>query len=364
MTFELSELRKEDEDENGQYDPEIFRYLQDLMGSSSVDKRVSGSATPSMSLVMNNMWTQEDLMREDDGDGDTDGDVELQLPDNAFRSQKNENTSSDEKSNESNDVLTQMKEGTTLLKYGKYGGGGYRTFQLSKDHKYLIWFSQKKNIENTRIPIEEIVEIKIGKDSDVRNKEEVQETSFTVIYGKDSKQLNVTAKSPKEAYVWAQGLKILSDAAKRGTNISDLKSLEVEPESSSKHDRTKSVVISMGRHARTQSVMNMFQKNNDTGTIETVVKRHAQLKLQLQRCADFVMNKKNYRTIKSKGEFKNVKERLEKIDVRLRNAKAMFENEEKSKDLSECKAELFSIAADLDALKQMLTVLIRQQKEL
>ncbi|ETO03811.1 inactive phospholipase C-like protein 2, partial [Reticulomyxa filosa] len=102
------------------------------------------------------------------------------------------------------------------LKYGRYGSG-YRTFRLSDDHQYLIWFSSKKDSENARVPIKEIVEIKIGKESDVVKKskdEEIHETSFTVVYGKDLKQLNVTAKSPKEAYVWAQGLKILSDAAK------------------------------------------------------------------------------------------------------------------------------------------------------
>ncbi|ETO00745.1 Ran GTPase binding protein, partial [Reticulomyxa filosa] len=183
------------------------------------------------------------------------------------------------------------------LKYGRYGSG-YRTFRLSDDHKYLIWFSQKKDKENTRIPIKDIVEIKIGKESDVvrRSKaEDIHETSFTVVYGKDAKQLNVTAKSPKEAFVWAQGLKILSDAAKRGTNVSDLTTLSVEQNDGSK-GRTNSVVISM-EHVRNQSVMNMFQKN-ETATLQNLVKRHAQLKINMQRCVDFVMTKKNYKIIK------------------------------------------------------------------
>jgi len=76
------------------------------------------------------------------------------------------------------------------------------------------------------------------------------------------------------------------------------------------------------------------------------------------------LNKKNYRAIKSKGEFSNVKQKLEKIDTCLRNVKDLLCNENNEKDLSRCKAELFSIAADLDAFKQMLTALVRQQKEL
>jgi len=59
-----------------------------------------------------------------------------------------------------------------------------------------------------------------------------------------------------------------------------------------------------------------------------------------------------------------VKAKLEKMDTRLRHVRGMLDGEDKTKDLSECKAELFSVAADLDALKQMLTALVRQQKEL
>jgi len=231
-----------------------------------------------------------------------------------------------------------------------------------------IWFGfhKKKDEADTRIPIKEIVEIKIGKESDVVRRikeEEIHETSFTVIYGKDAKQLNVTAKSPKEAYVWAQGLKILADAAKRGTNISNLTSLDVRKDEPPKHDRANSVVISMS-HVKSQSVMNMFHKNNGAGTKETLVKRHAQLKIQLQRCVDFVMNKKNYKIIKAKDEFQNVKTKLEQIDTHLRHVKNIFDREDITNDLSGCKAALFSVAADLDALKQMLIVLVRQQKEL
>ncbi|ETO32651.1 bromodomain adjacent to zinc finger domain protein, partial [Reticulomyxa filosa] len=118
MTFELSELRKDDDEENTQYDPEIIKYLQDFMGSDG--KRMSASTTPSMSMVMNNMWTQEDLMRDEEHENE---DVALHLPEQAFDKQQKPNAtkddkknSTDEKANDSNkkDALAQMKEGTTL----------------------------------------------------------------------------------------------------------------------------------------------------------------------------------------------------------------------------------------------------------
>ena len=117
------------------------------------------------------------------------------------------------------DAMQQMKEGTSLMKYGKYGKPKYRMFQLSPDHKYLVWYSPKKDVNTTRVPIDQIQKILIAEESDVATKseKEIKETSFTVVYGKTeekTKSLTVTAKNATEAYVWAQGLKILSDAAK------------------------------------------------------------------------------------------------------------------------------------------------------
>merc|ERR1712154_638113 len=91
--------------------------------------------------------------------------------------------------------------------------------------KYLVWFSQKKSSEETRIRIKDIKKISIGTESKVvekTKKKDLHETSFTIFYGKPNaaektwKNLTVTAKNDKEAVVWAQGLKILADASKKG----------------------------------------------------------------------------------------------------------------------------------------------------
>ena len=86
-------------------------------------------------------------------------------------------------------------------------------FHLTPDHKYLVWFSQTKSSEETRIRINEIPKIVIGSESKVvekTKKADVHETSFTILYGKANnekhwKSLTVTAKNEKEAFVWAQG---------------------------------------------------------------------------------------------------------------------------------------------------------------
>merc|ERR1712003_309492 len=170
------------------------------------------------------------------------------------------------------DVMETMEQGTILLKYGKYGKPKYKMFQLSADHKYLVWFSQKKSAEETRIKINEIKQISIGSESKVvqkTKKKDLHETSFTIFYGKpDSaektwKNLTVTAKNDKEAVVWAQGLKILADASKKGQHVRTLskaqmgashshsasESLSASPQNSQQpgHHKQESVIISIDK---------------------------------------------------------------------------------------------------------------------
>jgi len=73
-------------------------------------------------------------------------------------------------------------------------------------------------------------------------------TSFTILYGasptdeKSWKQLSVTAQNEKEASLWTQSLKILSDAAKKEANIQKTESSSPS-ESYQNHSKSQSTVI-------------------------------------------------------------------------------------------------------------------------
>merc|ERR1712083_777831 len=238
----------------------------------------------------------------------------------------------DEKEDE--DVIESMEQGTTLLKYGKYGKPKYKMFHLSQDHKYLVWFSQKKSSEETRIRIKDIKKISIGSESKVvqkTKKKDLHETSFTIFYGKPTdsekmwKHLTVTAKNEKEAFVWAQGLKILSDASKQGKHLRTLSKNTLLPENNNevqdsaaptrgRHKKEDSVIISIDQLQR-GSMANIFGKSGASTT--SLLKQHAKHKQQLQKCVDFVMTKANYRSIASAGQFEKVKATLEDLDARL-----------------------------------------------
>merc|ERR1712244_198468 len=132
------------------------------------------------------------------------------------------------------------------------------------DHKYLVWFSQKKSAEETRIKIKEIKQISIGSESKVvqkTKKKDLHETSFTIFYGKpDStkktwKHLTVTAKNDKEAFVWAQGLKILSDASKQGKHLRTLSKKQMPTTANIEHDDQNEDIIKRGHHKKQSSVI-------------------------------------------------------------------------------------------------------------
>jgi len=391
MTFNVNDF---DDDENQDYDPEIFKYMSDFLGPS--DSIASGRGmplTPSTSLLMRDLF--KDANDDDDTSvqgtedtytADTNGnrDVITIVDDvNDFKQSQNNDDSNGNNTNNNNvndknndvdekefalddDLMNTLKTGTTMMKYGRYGKPKFKVFQLTPDHQYLVWFSEKKDVQDTRIPIKEIQKILIASESKavqkVKNKE-LHETSFTILYGPSStdekswKQLTVSAQNEKEAFVWAQGLKILSDAAKKGTNIKDIK---VDPSIATqhKHRKTQSVIISMDQVNR-NSFVDIFSKRDDTSSIEALRKQHLRLKEQLKKCADYVMTKSNYKAIKAADQFDNVKNRIEDLETRLQDVGKLLESQNVAQDAAGIKADLFSVNADLDALKQKLTALTR-----
>merc|ERR1712228_768139 len=389
--FSVGDLTAVQEDESDQYDPEIFKYLSELVGND----QSAVPLTPSTRSVMKDLFV--DAMNDDE--------ISLNMPE--FNSSANSNSAdsysgyhhgaqyshsdvsqlsdtnnNDNKQNdEDENVIESMEQGTTLLKYGKYGKPKYKMFHLSADHKYLEWYSQKKSSQETRIRIKDIKKISIGSDSKVvqkTKKKDLHETSFTIFYGKpkDSekmwKNLTVTAKNDKEAFVWAQGLKILSDASKQGRHLRTLSTSQMGPSPQNEsnatpkkpgHQKQESVIISIDKLQK-QSVLNLFSKSSQS-TATSLLKQHNKHKQQLQKCVDFVMTKTNYRAISNAGQFDKIKTKLEDLDNRLRIVKAkLTKSDVATSELSAVKADLYSCAADLDALKQKLTAIVRRPQKL
>lgn len=126
----------------------------------------------------------------------------------------------------STDALVELHKGSALMKYGRRGSPKFRMFQLSKDNKLLIWFSEKKDASQTRIPIDDMVRIEKNQQHDSRADPELRATSFTIVYNEDNEStLKLTAKNATEAYLWTEGLKKLIEKKNNNEPLQSIKHL-------------------------------------------------------------------------------------------------------------------------------------------
>merc|ERR1711902_442536 len=65
------------------------------------------------------------------------------------------------------DSLNEMHRGSSMLKYDKKAKkGNFRAFQITPDNRNLIWYSGKKTLESTTIPLSEVLSIIAGNKHD------------------------------------------------------------------------------------------------------------------------------------------------------------------------------------------------------
>ena len=56
-------------------------------------------------------------------------------------------------------VIEFMKQGSPMLKYGKYGYPHFKYFEVNNELTHLIWYSKHKKLNQTRISISDICKI-------------------------------------------------------------------------------------------------------------------------------------------------------------------------------------------------------------
>ena len=122
---------------------------------------------------------------------------------------------------EHTDILGVLLKGDTFMKHSKFSKPKYVTFQLIKNNTLLVWYSKKKNLNETTIHVKDIRKILIGDESNLskrmRKNSDIVNASFTIYYGdsningKDLTKITITGKNEKLAAIWANGLQILAD---------------------------------------------------------------------------------------------------------------------------------------------------------
>jgi len=278
----------------------------------------------------------------------------------------------------STDALVELHKGSALMKYGRRGQPKFRIFQLSKDNKILEWFSDKKDREQTRIPVEEMIRIEKNQLHDARSDNELKVTSFSIVYNEENEsRLRLTAKNATEAYLWTEGLKKLIEKKDKNEPLGSIKHLILDKQPG------------LDLHRR-QSLANLMEKRTGAAGANMRAKSVKKIRRELkairknhEKCIKDTHSKKFDETFKSPevigvdggviktldqhnkelektniiAVLENILERLNSLDTQaeqLENvAQEMFEGA-----LQAIKADAWNCSVDLVALQSKIKVLM------
>jgi len=120
-----------------------------------------------------------------------------------------------------------MRQPTQLLRVADNGRPKFKTFNISSDHKFLLWDSTNKRPEQTRIALNDIIQVVYGQRTEKFNKarrKDLDAFSFSIICrvplvapgggpvsGQGTDSLDLVCKDEKEFTVWAQTMLAISE---------------------------------------------------------------------------------------------------------------------------------------------------------
>ena len=115
-----------------------------------------------------------------------------------------------------------------------------------------------------------------------------------------------------------------------------------------------------------RAAYSFIQDNSITNTLniknnlsaKQLLQRHQSVKTNLNETVQFVTSKRNWKAITAAGQFENLKNTMNTLDKRLREIHKSVTMGDKSV-YNALRAELFSVNADIDALKQKLKALVK-----
>ncbi|KAK2188258.1 hypothetical protein NP493_138g02029 [Ridgeia piscesae] len=119
------------------------------------------------------------------------------------------------------DCLNYMQSGSELVKVRSNSRQYHRLFTIDKELTEIRWQPSSKKPHKARIPIDQIKEVRVGKNTDVLRNHDVagsyaDECAFSIIYGDNFETMDLIANSPDEAIIWVTGLTCLISGKIRG----------------------------------------------------------------------------------------------------------------------------------------------------
>ncbi|XP_022111015.1 1-phosphatidylinositol 4,5-bisphosphate phosphodiesterase delta-4-like isoform X2 [Acanthaster planci] len=173
-----------------------------------------------------------------------------------------------------NPVLQHMQNGTKFIKIRENGSKTYsRSFALSEDGLTLEYHPSKKTSSRSKIPVQDIHEVRSGHETDTfkNNKVKTKYSSdlcLALIVGAENHTINLVAPTKEDARMWAQGLRWAQKKA-QNLNIKDKQAAWIR-ETFEKADRNQDGSVDFEECMKLLKKMNVkMDKNHAKKLFET-----------------------------------------------------------------------------------------------
>ena len=266
---------------------------------------------------------------------------------------KNKNKNNDNNKPKLFEVLPELKRGTALLKYGRHGYPHFRQFNLSEDNTALRWFSAKKKLNKSEIKMKDIHDVITGQHT--KEFERIKWTtltpaSFSIIYGEQKRSLNLVAKSVDEMKMWVEALRYLRNEAKKGNDLSKIKSVKV-PVDFRDRNRPQSRKHSgnfLRSHETKDTQVNSELKNKLISDLDTL--RNLYRDIEKEANNEVVQASPEYSSISQ--ILSEIEERIGELDKEVRN----------TKNTKIAENDVWRTKIDLESLREKIRVLYKNNK--
>jgi len=248
------------------------------------------------------------------------------------------------------DAVAEMKRGATMLKYGRHGLPHFRRFQLSSDNTKLLWYSQKKRIQDTNITISDIRDILEGQQTEIFkqcSQRSLVKASFSIVHGSKLKTLDVVAKSHEEAQVWIKGLKGLLKARDHG-KLQDVVQIFVDVNYT---DMTKPRY----RQTRNADSPNKNEHAQEYNAHPDLVELIDHTLKQSRKAFKEIEKIAQTETVQKSQEYDNISTLISEIEQRFEDLE--FSLVHQTIELVELKRDVWAIKVDVQVLDEKLKVL-------
>ena len=265
-------------------------------------------------------------------------------------------TDAKKKEYETINAIEWMKQGSSMLKYGRFGYPHFRHFELSEDGQSLQWYSSSKKLQKSRIDLREVLMLQKGQLTDTFKKHlqpRLASCSFSLIYANGSKTLDVITKNKNAYLIWTKGLEAIIEynqtIKQRDYGL---------PRMVNKNDENKDIEFP-------QNIMIKVLKRDEESIAKRLalqpqppkklVQRELEIAIKRFKKLTFTCNDIKYSNI---NEMDVIKKRLVDLEQDMEKIKNSFQ----TKSLNVASHEIWRTSVELKALDNKIQAIVKSYK--